>query len=263
MIRTGTEYQADIDIWSNATDYVPPPKRYTRKDKLVSRANHSTNKKRRYISVTLYSLESDPERWKVYATHFLRRLDAVVFPKGWTVILYHDARVTEQFIEAVKQRVPLETRLMTGHSTEKAPACWRFLVHDEPDTDVYYCMDMDSAFYKVDMDNIAILDDTGVDGVVGRPTWYLGDEAEVSKINAGGFGLRPSRFKFSMLSLLMRFMQDKNTTECSTYFFDERFLHYSLAPLIESNGNVVYTTRYNVGMCGAKARVVEKYRKLI
>ena len=223
-----------------------------------NRANSIT--KRRYVSITLFSLDSEPERWKVYATHFLRRLDAVVFPAEWTVILYHDAHVSTRFIEAVRQRVPLETRNMTGHPIEKAPACWRFLVHDEPNTEFYYCMDTDSAFYKVDLNNMTKLDDVRVDGVVGRPTWYLGDEGETSKINAGGFGLRPSRFSFSMLQLLLSYAREKSASDCSAYFFDEKFLHHIVAPHIESHENVVYTTRYNVGMCGAKARLVEKYR---
>ena len=218
------------------------------------------------ISVTLYAPPSTPHRWKAYATQFLRRLDTVGgMPRGWTLYLYHDERVSKTFLSHLSHCVrALETREMSGDALSCAPACWRFLVHDEPGVDVYYCMDMDSAFYDVDMRNMALLDDTSFDGVVAQPTWLLGDTGVVSSMSAGGFGLRPERLRFCMKELLEKYIDAQdNVDACGRYFFDEIFLHDCIFPIVRQHRNLKWTTRENRGMCGKRARIVEKYRKCV
>lgn len=213
----------------------------------------------KYVALTLYS--ETPHRWRAYATTFLKRLAATRVPEGWTILLFHDDTVSSSFIEHLRTRYDARTRDMTSHPLCAAKASWRFLAHDEPDTDVYYCMDLDSAFYKRDLACMRKMDtDSGVDGVVGRPTWYLGDSSEVSTICAGAFGLRPRRFAFRMSDLLAEYVARHTAAECERYFFDEWFLHHMVRPLLEKH-HISYTTISNTGATGVTTRVVQKYLK--
>lgn len=229
----------------------------------------SSERIKRYVSVTLYTPPSQPNRWKSYASTFLRRLDASSVPPGWTLLMFLADCVTDRFVQQVRSRVEdVEVRRISPDNPLAAmPACWRFLAHDEPDAEVYYCMDVDSAFYKRDLTSIAMLDANPVlDGVIGRPNWYLDDTGEVSRIDAGGFGLRPSRFSFRMSHLLTHYAERQSSKEaCRLYFFDEKFLHHVLEPILTAHtgGALVEVKRTNTGANAKTVKPLAKYVALL